>query len=237
MKTPNSAPLFNGFFLSSGTGVIWGNSAPTGYETFVSIHSMRRDATTYAESATPDGWGYCGTSSGNPGAGSPWDENVDASNGGACIDQPGRGKGDLLSGEFPNAINTATSSIHWPNQALEPIYEWNDSWAPVPGYPYAPLNNYNPEVLVENRDFYLSAASFTGTSGVGSGALSSRPTTCNMNVAYWASDTNTLYQCRAGNTWVPYYMPYAYPHPLVHGMITPPPTAPAAPTNLHVTVH
>lgn len=36
-----------------------------------------------------------------------------------CIDQVGRSTGDLLSGDPPNE--------GWPNQALEPFYEWNNT--------------------------------------------------------------------------------------------------------------
>ncbi len=212
----NSSPLFNVFFLSSGTGVIWGNSAPTGYEYLVSIHSMRTDNSTYPETPTPNGWGYCGTAFN--GTGSAWDQNNPATTGCACIDQPGRGKGDLITGLMPNAVNSATGTISWPHQALEPVYEWNDTWNPVPGYPGVVFNNYDPTVLVQNHDYYQYKDSFNGTVGVGSGLLAQRPSTCTLNTAYWASDHNTLYQCTATNTWTAYYTPYCYPHPLVSGI-------------------
>ncbi|MBC8875782.1 MAG: hypothetical protein H8E44_40675 [Planctomycetes bacterium] len=51
--------------------------------------------------------------------------------------------------------------------------------------------------------------------------------TCKPGVAYWATDkggnwntTNdaandgALYKCTAPNTWMLYYVPYTYPHPL-----------------------
>ena len=82
-------------------GVVWGNTAPSGFSNFVTFHSMRKNNGTYPESPTPNGWGYCGTSSGLSGAGSNWDQNTDASSGYPCLDQPGRGMGDLLSGAFP----------------------------------------------------------------------------------------------------------------------------------------
>ena len=255
LSAPNSSPQFNGFFLSSGTGVSWGNTAATGYETFMSMHSMRRDNTTYGETATPNGWGYCGTSFN--GTGSAWDQNTSATTGYACLDQPGRGKGDLLQGQFPNACDSTSGQCSssnyngsWPNEATEPIYEWLDSWTPAPGYPYGFVNNYNTDVLVQNRDFYLwcnpsnstGCSSFTGAStvgsgtngGVGSGLLSARPSTCTPSVAYWATDTNTLYQCSSTNTWTTYYTPYTYPHPLVTGGQA---AAPAPPVNLQVQVH
>lgn len=41
-----------------------------------------------------------------------------------ALDQPGRGKGDLISGSPP--INTVTGKASWPNQKLEPSYSWNN---------------------------------------------------------------------------------------------------------------
>jgi hypothetical protein len=187
---------------------------------------MRRDNSTYTQSATPNGWGYCGTSF--DGAGSAWDQNTSSTTGYACLDQPGRGKGDLLANAFSNAVDTISNTISWPNQALEPVYEWLDTWSAVPGYPTPFVNNYNPEVLVQNQDFYLYTASFTGASGVGSGTYASRPSTCAPMVAYWATDQSTLYQCSSTNTWATYYKPYTYPHPLVSGQAT----TPAPPVNL-----
>jgi hypothetical protein len=66
----------------------------------------------------------------------------------------------------------------------------------------------------ENRDFWNESASFDGTTGVGVGLLADRPKTCTKGVAYWATDTKTLYRCTAANVWESYYTPLAYPHPL-----------------------
>jgi hypothetical protein len=59
------------------------------------------------------------------------------------LDQPGRGKGDLISGNPPGPVG-------WPHQALEPIYSWNNK-----------LNGSNVNIsgglhptLQENRDYY-----------------------------------------------------------------------------------
>ena len=61
-----------------------------------------------------------------------------------ALDQPGRGAGDL--------INTAIPA--WPNQALEPCYEWNDIYTPTGIH----LNMTQAvgawAVLQEGRDFY-----------------------------------------------------------------------------------
>lgn len=242
--TPN--PQFNVFFLSAGTGVLWGNSAPTGYTHLVTIHSMRKNNNTYGESPTPNGWGYCGTEFN--GTGSAWDQNTDPVTGYACIDQPGRGIGDLLKNEFPNAINTRTGTIAWPNQALEPVYEWLDTWNKVPGYPNgAVFNVYETSVLQADRDFYAANASFSGTSGTGTGLKQNMPATCTPGGAYWVTNEGEwdsthagfdgqLYKCVGGaNPWSLFYTPYFYPHPLVSGFTPPPPpdtTTPSVPTGL-----
>ena len=60
----------------------------------------------------------------------------------------------------------------------------------------------------------LKSAAFDGTSGVGSGLLADRPVTCSPLVGYFATDTDTLYQCTAVNTWTSYYTPFTFPHSL-----------------------
>lgn len=231
---------FNVFFLSSGTGVIWGNSAPSGISNFVTLHSMRRDNSSYTQTAVPNGWGYCGTSF--KGTGSNWDQNTNATTGYHCIDQPGLGKGDLLSGAFPNLVNTATgcnasSACAWPREASEPVYEWMDTWSGSGAF----WKVYEQDAFFNNSDYYLwcnpsspsGCTSFSGASGVGSGVLSARPSSCTAGVAYWATDTQTLYKCTSGNNWSTFYQPFTYPHPLDGGAVG----QPAPPTNLQATVN
>jgi hypothetical protein len=237
----NSDPQFNFDFVSSGTGVVWGNNASSGYQNFITIHSMRRDNSTYSESPTPTSWGYCGTSFN--GTGSAWDGNSSTTTGYPCIDQPGRGQGDLITGYMPSALNITTKTISWVHEALEPVYEWLDNWTTAGGGSF--LANYEPDVLVQNQDFYLYTGSFNGTSGVGSGSLSNRPTTCTVGVAYWATDQGSwnqsgnggqgvLYKCTTANTWTSFYTPYTYPYPL--GTVTDSGTSVMPPTGLVATV-
>jgi hypothetical protein len=133
-----------------------------------------------------------------------------------ALDQPGRGKGDLLADKDP----VATAS--WPHQALEPVYSWRNTYSNSlqldVGSPYPTIQ--------ENRDFYNQKTPFDGTAGVGVGKLADRPKTCKPGVAYWATDEGEwdsthdgadgqLYVCSERDTWSLYYKPYTYPHPLV----------------------
>jgi hypothetical protein len=165
--------LFNVFFLSSGSQLFWGNTAPvvnasagSGYQWLISMHSMRRDNSTYAQTVAPNGWGYCGTSFN--GTGSNWDQNANASTGYSCLDQPGRGKGDLLANDFPSAINTATGTVAWPHQALEPVYEWLDSLTPVP-------NNPGGTMITIVPTFLCKTGIITSTLPVSTGRAASAP--------------------------------------------------------------
>ena len=88
--------MYNVFWLSSGANLIWGNTVPvvnssagSGYQWLITIHSMRRNNSTYSQSAAPNGWGYCGTS--YSGVGSSWDQNTSMSTGYTCLDQPWAG--------------------------------------------------------------------------------------------------------------------------------------------------
>jgi len=94
------------------------------------------------------------------------------------------------------------------DQVYMPDYEWGNT----SGHTWSNANGAS--CIVANTAYYSFNASFTGASGVGSGLLSARPATCTTQVAYWATDTSTLYQCSSTNTWTTYYTPYTYPHPL-----------------------
>ena len=226
---PPTSPQFNFFFLSSGVALVWGNGATGAYSNFITLHSMRRDNSTYNESPTPGGWGYCGTSFN--GTGSAWDQNTSGTTGYACIDQPGHGQGDLITGTMPSAINSTTGTIAWVHEALDPVYSWNNTWSSDGGCGgCGEISVMNPDVLTINQDYYSSvlSSSCSGascTTGVGSGTLAARPANCTTGTAFWATDQGSwnssgiggqgvLYKCTATNTWTLSYTPFTFPHPL-----------------------
>jgi hypothetical protein len=133
-----------------------------------------------------------------------------------CIDQPGRGgRGTYISGSTP-------STTGWTDEPLVPIYQWGDISTGAAHVTSASGANGTAKIIA-NRDFYVQTATqtaqtsatspFNGTSGTGWGTLAFRPSSCSNQVGYWATDTGTLYQCQSGS-WVSYYTPYGYPHPL-----------------------
>jgi len=164
-----------------------------------------------------------------------------------CADQAGRGAGNYVSGATPSAASALS-------QALDPIYEWDDSASPI----YHGNISTDTGRTIANRDWYTDGSNgspqaqssptspFNGTSGVGFGTLANRPATCTPQVGYFATDQGSwntsgngfgngvLYQCTATNTWSVHYTPYTYPHPLTQGNGTTGAT-PGAPTNLTAT--
>ena len=69
-------------------------------------------------------------------------------------------------------------------------------------------------VPTEGIHYWKHNSSFDGTSGVGVGLLSKRPSSASKDgVAWWATDVNNLYRWKNGK-WELYYTPFAYPHPI-----------------------
>lgn len=224
--------------LNSGTVLAWGNTVTGGYKSLLQIsYDFRTTAGgggAYHYLPPPNGWGFCGPVAGGP---TFWDSNLNSS-GYACLDQPGRGAGQLLNGlNFPGTLNTATGTIAWPHQKLSPVYVFNNTYVPM-FYTTIPVITENTggsdgSIASNNREFYMdfgplaNPGSFNGTVGIGVGVFASRPGTCTQGtdpitsgaapgVGYWATDQSILYVCNPTNTWTTYYTPYTYPHPLAH---------------------
>ena len=235
----SSAPA-SGFSGSKiGTSLVWGNTMAQGYYRFYQAGTDRSSGDEN-ETNTPNGWGYCGTSTNSNGVGSAWDGNSSASTGYPCLDNLGRGQDQqhLNGATFPNRVNSSTGNIAWSHQFLEPIYMWNNTLGGVASQ-YALIQDSG---TTNNRDYYYdcgtwnsSCSSFTGAAGTGYGVLASRPSTCtagpggtfgqsptgSYGVAYFATDANSgageLYVCTSTNTWTGIYSPLVYPHPLTGG--------------------
>jgi hypothetical protein len=126
----------------------------------------------------------------------------------ASLDQPGMGKGDLVTGIPP-------TNKRWPNQQSEPLYAWlnTNNGSDYTNFFTLPADMPFPTIKA-NRDFFNWNTSFDGTTGVGAGLRSDRPSTCTKGVGYWATDEKTLYVAAATNKWSVYYRPFVYPHPL-----------------------
>jgi hypothetical protein len=118
--------------MRSGVGVVFNNTV-TGsgsVQNVASLHNFRSDS-----AYSP--WGKCnGTSA--------WDGNQGTPTGYPCLDQPGRGQSDLISGTTPTPVD-------WPNQRLEPSYAWNNTLKGSPGRMVSETSH-----IVEGRDFFNS---------------------------------------------------------------------------------
>jgi hypothetical protein len=126
----------------------------------------------------------------------------------ASLDQPGMGKGDLLVGNPP-------TNRRWPNQQPEPLYSWLNTRNGVDYAGFFALGRDAPiPTIRENRDYFNWEPKFDGSSGVGVGRRSARPSKCTQGVGYWATDEDTLYVATAPDEWSAYYKPFVYPHPL-----------------------
>ena len=216
----NSNPTYS---VNSGTLLYWGNAVTGGYQNAILIsYNFRTTAGggSYHYVAPPNGWGFCGTAAGGP---SSWDGNNNSS-GYPCLDQPGRGQGQLLNGlGFPSAANTVTGTQTWPHEALSPIYVWNNNYVPQ-YYTAAPIignstGGSGASITTQNTDFYVQfgtygeIGTFNGTRGIGQGTFAGITATCTVGVGYWATDQSKLYVCSATNVWTAYYTPYQYPYP------------------------
>lgn len=211
--------------VASGCALSWFNTVNTEAVKHIFLFNVtRKNNDTYGQTAPPNGWGYAGSDF--SGSSSVWDGNTNSGTGYPCLDQPGRGAGQLLTGSHPNKLNDSTGTRAWPNQALEPIYIWGNVGSPSTEYSGSYYSNNTSTAsgarVQADRDYYAQASGiqtsatspFNGTTGTGWGTIANRPTTCTTGVGYWATDENKLYVATATNTWTLYYQPYTYPHPL-----------------------
>jgi hypothetical protein len=189
-------------YNNSGGAMVWGNSANNVFKNMLYLNNCRigpgGSNCGYTQSTPPNGWGYPGTTYGP----SNWDGNTDSS-GYPAIDQPGRGRGDLLSGSFPSKVNTTTGTVAWANQASDPIYYWNNAGSIVSGWGGNYFANLAGSLLVADRDYYMltggtyggggvqtsSTIPFNGSTGCGWGTLANRPSSgLTVGVGYFATD-------------------------------------------------
>lgn len=223
--TPNLAMWIPGRFRG-GTGVLFNNTIGTGY----SNNSFPLDNVRDCSALVTGDWGMCD--------GTSWvDENESGKDGYPCRDQIGRST-DASIWDYTQPA---------PVQELIPAYSWNNKRGTT-DVGFSNLGQCAKEKLhiLVNRDYYNYTASFDGTAGVGMGALASRPATCTIGVAYWATDQGgwnksgsggqgVLYKCTSTNTWTVDYTPYTYPHPLRQvGVEASSPLTPPTPRNLRV---
>lgn len=201
--------IFEPFRMRGGTGVVFNNSIQgtwTYYEIALDNVRSERGETSIG---SPPGW--CdGTHAG-------WDQNTTGQTGYACRDQVGYGYDAVLWNHSPAGA--------W-NQVKMPVYAWNNKKSDnTTELPFNQIGDDIGNAIQANRDYYNYNASFNGTTGMGIGTLTNRPSTCTAGVGYWATDQGSwnksgsggqgvLYKCTATNTWTLYYTPYTYPHPL-----------------------
>jgi hypothetical protein len=254
---PNGATTLTDGTKSWATGAQWAPGPHTAY----SVHNVTRgtgagiDGNT-TNTLTPKAWEGHGTQlTFNTG------DSYQILRATVCMDQPGRGQSDLITGTPPQS--------GWVHNAPEPIYAVNNTSIGIP-FMYGEINSSSFRAqsnLGANSDYYGApggvgmgscVGAFNGSCGTGQGSVANRPTTCTTGVAYWVTDegswdttksANTsgrLYKCTSTNTWTLFYTPFTYPHSLrTSGVLADdtgasPSTsqtgsaAPAAPTNLKV---
>ena len=155
----------------------------------------------------------------------------------------------LYEEDGPGRFNWLTG---WPGyDAIHSSYSWNNTHDGVEKHPS--VNSNSTDFIEHDRDFFKYTASFDGSSGMGMGLFSARPSSglhtaagytdawlaANWpndrggrhhpggGVGYWATDTQKLYKAASATTWEEIYSPLVYPHPLRgEDPVVPPETVP-----------
>jgi hypothetical protein len=123
---------FTAIYIRGGTGVVYNNTAKTSSGSEFSRMALFAN---YRSNSSFPPWGQCNGSS-------RFDQNAGSPAGYACIDQPGRGKGNLISGDNPSPA--------YPNQVSAPIYVWGNK-----GFSQREAASDSGHVA-ENRDYFIN---------------------------------------------------------------------------------
>jgi len=134
-----SGPFDGGSAVGTGSGAsLIYNNIVTGPYGYVAAYTINRLSAPYTV------WGQCnGTSN--------WDANSSPA-GYACIDQPGRGAGDLINGDPCCMVNVATGTKAWPHQQLEISYAWGNTLNGILADP----SSVNQSYIKQGRDYITS---------------------------------------------------------------------------------
>jgi hypothetical protein len=134
--------------IRSGTGVIWGNTVISGTTTQVGYTYMAL-FTVYRAPACGGPGNQFGPPWNETTGSNPWDGNT-LSNGYPALDQVGYGTClDQIRGNPP--LNRRTGTAAWPRNQAEPIYEWNNTWNPVPNNGGSKLG-FECDIVQSGRD-------------------------------------------------------------------------------------
>ena len=269
----NTSNGFVGIVNTSGTSITW----QSGQEQFAvgnwpseSNPHIYINGTQYTVASVQSGTALTLTSSAGTQTGvayyvpAVWDGNTDTT-GYPCFDMPGRGKGDLLTGTFTKGtrVDSVTGTATWPNQAVDPIYVWDNTNA-WPGDSADVVVGPEANVFQNNRDYYQQMGQycygpahnscgenpsgitlspgqtvpFTGAAGIGQGLYSAIPATCTAGPG--GNTPGVGYWAADQNTLyvcnpTNTWTAYYTPYPYPHPLTQNSP--PNSPTNLKATAH